>query len=440
MLVNYNTRRFAEVTAAIVTTATFAKTFIPFYLIGSTPIFAATCAIGATLVAVRWRALGDMAGSVRDFLLILIAFYGLVTINFLVQSRSAVPITHLIGILGFHGLFLIFGFAAARALNAVLLTLLGAAAVYLVVIAQYAVRSGDLMQGGVIHDVFGVGSADIYLALHQNIGQVVGAAAIAALGLSRHRTIQIVAVVALAFALAFLFHIAARGALVALVCSLAFFAAAELWVRSRKQALVSLTLAIITVAAASGWFYQRAFQGQNVDPKAGDAISRTIREIQDPNPGFRTQIWARTANSIVAEPDRLLLGRGIGMFPVNEGVGAPDWLLRKAEGSKHYPHNVYLEMLYETGIAGLLLITILTMLPIGISLNFWRALSVSEKCAVSLYIFSLVSSELSGAFAFSYAFQFFFALLVGIIALKRMDKASASDRPPPRQQAQTSAI
>ncbi|MBR1142381.1 O-antigen ligase [Bradyrhizobium sp. AUGA SZCCT0431] len=439
MLVNYNTRRFAEVTAAIVTTAAFAKTFMPFYLVGSTPIFAATCAIGATLVAVRWRALGDMAGSVRDLLLILIAFYGLVTINFLVQSRSAVPITHLIGILSFHGLFLIFGFAAARALNAVLLMLLGAAAVYLMVIAQYAVRSGDLMQGGVIHDVFGVGSADIYLALHQNIGQVLGAAAIAALGLSRHR-IRIVAVVALPFALAFLFHIAARGALVALVCSLVFFVAAELWVRSRKQALVGLTLAMITVAVASGWFYQRAFQGQNVDPKAGDAISRTIREIQDPNPGFRTQIWARTANSIVAEPDRLLFGRGIGMFPVNEGVGPPDWLLRKAEGSKHYPHNVYLEMLYETGIAGLLLITVLTLFPIGISLNFWRALSVSEKCAVSLYIFSLVSSELSGAFAFSYAFQFFFALVVGIIALKRMDKASVSDRPPPRQQVHTSAI
>lgn len=435
MLVNYNTRRFAEVTAATVTTAAFAKTFIPFYLVGSTPIFAATCAIGATLVAVRWRALGDMAGPVRDFLLILIAFYGLVTINFLVQSRSGVPITHLIGILSFHGLFLIFGFAAARALNAVHLMLLGAAAVYVIMIAQYAFRSGDLMQGGVIHDVFGVGSADIYLALHQNIGNILGAAAIAALGLSRHPTGRIAAVAALPFALAFLFHIAARGALVALVCSLAFFAAAELWVRSRKLALIVLTLATITVAMASGWFYQRAFQHQNLDPKAGDAISRTIREIQDPNPGFRIPIWARAANSILAEPGRLAFGRGIGMFPVNEGVGPPDWLLRKAEGSKHYPHNVYLEMLYETGIAGLLLFTILTLLPIGISLKLWRTLSVSEKSAVSLYVFSLVSAGLSGAFAFSYAFQFFFALVVGVIALKRMDMASVADRPPPRRPA-----
>lgn len=433
MLVNYNTRRFAEVTAATVTTAAFAKTFVPFYLVGSTPIFAATCAIGAALVAVRWRALGDMAGSIRDLLLILIAFYGLVTINFMIQSRPSVPITHLIGILSFHGLFLIFGFAAARALNAVHLMLLGAAGVYLIMIAQYAVRSGDLMQGGVIHDVFGVGSADIYLALHQNIGNVLGAAAIAALGLSRHRTIRIAAVAALPFALAFLFHIAARGALVALVCSLAFFGAAELWVRSRKHALIALTLATITVAVATGWFYQRAFQDQNVDPKAGDAISRTIREIQDPNPGFRMAIWARTANSILAEPSRLLFGRGIGMFPVNEGVGPPDWLLRKAEGSKHYPHNVYLEMLYETGIAGLLLFTILTLLPIGISLQFWRKLSVSEKSAVSLYIFSLATAGLSGAFAFSYAFQFFFALVVGVIALKRRDMASISNRPPPRQ-------
>lgn len=429
MLVTHDTRRFAEVTAAIVTTAAFAKAFMPFYLVGSTPVFAATCVIGAALAAACWRAIYDMACSVADLLLILMAFYGLVTINFLVQSRPVVPITHLIGILSFHALFLIFGFAAARALKAVLFMMVGAAAVYLMAIVQYAARFGDLMRDGVIHDVFGVGSAEIYLALHQNIGEVLGAAAIAALGLSRHRTIRIAAIGALPFVLAFLFYIAARGALVALVCSLLFLAAAELWVRSRKYALVGVVAAMISVAVASGWIYQRALQ--DVDPKAGDAVSRTIREIQDPNPGFRIQIWARTAKSILTEPDRLLFGRGIGMYPVNEGIGAPDWLLRKAEGSKHYPHNVHLEMLYETGIVGLLLFSILTLLPIGISLNFWHLLSVAEKSTVSLYIFALASSALSGAFAYSYPFQFFFALVVGMIALKRIAIASASDRPAP---------
>lgn len=429
MLANHDTRRFAEMTAAIVTTAAFAKTFMPFYLVDSTAVFAAASLIGIALVVARWRAIFDMAHAVTDVLLVLTAFYGLVTINFLVQSRPTVPITHLIGILSFHALFLVFGFVAARALKAVLFMLVGAAAIYSIAIVQYAARFGDLMRDGFIHDVFGVGSAEIYLALHQNIGDVLGLAAIAALGLSRHRTIRIVAVGALPFVLAFLFYIAARGALVALVCSLLFLAAAELWVRSRKYALVGVVATMITVAVASGWIYQRALQDQDVDAKAGDAISRTIREIQDPNPGFRMQIWARTAKRILAEPDRLLFGRGVGMFPVNEGIGAPDWLLRKAEGSKHYPHNVHLEMLYETGIVGLLLFTILTLLPIGISLKFWHLLSVAEKSAVSLYIFGLASSELSGAFAFSYGFQFFLALVVGIIALKRMDITSAPDRP-----------
>jgi hypothetical protein len=32
-------------------------------------------------------------------------------------------------------------------------------------------------------------------------------------------------------------------------------------------------------------------------------------------------------HEIANEPDRLLFGRGIGMYPVNKGFGAPDWLL-----------------------------------------------------------------------------------------------------------------
>ena len=116
------------------------------------------------------------------------------------------------------------------------------------------------------------------------------------------------------------------------------------------------------------------------------------------------------------------------MYPVIEGFGAPDWLLRKTEGSKHYPHNVYLEMLYETGIVGLLLFGILTLLPLGIALQRWHLFSLVHKSAISMYVFQLVSSQLSGAFAFGYLDQFFFGLTVGIIALSRADDVLVRDQ------------
>ena len=111
------------------------------------------------------------------------------------------------------------------------------------------------------------------------------------------------------------------------------------------------------------------------------------------------------------------------MYPVNEGFGAPDWPLHATEGSKHYPHNVHLEIFYESGIIGLLLFTILTIWPIVAALRRWLTLSVAERSAVGIYVFNLVSAEISGSFAYTYMLQFFLALTVGIIALKRADDA-----------------
>jgi O-antigen ligase len=412
--------------AIAVTIAAFAKTFVPFYLVGSTAIFAAFAAIGCALITVNWRQTFKAAGRVTDILVVLGLLYGAVVISFLVNSFQSVPVTYLLGIIIFHFMFLIFGFAAARAVVGVLWTLAAAGAVYLIVIAQHLVRFGDLMRDGFIHDVFGVGEPAIYLTFHQNIGFVLGLTTLAAFGVSSSRTMRVCAFGAFPFILLFMFHIASRGALVALVCSFLFLAVADLWARLRKYVLLGTAAAVIAVVIASSWFYQRALGDRDVDPNMGDAISRTIREIQDPRPGFRIQIWQRMAQRIVAEPDRLLFGRGVGMFPVNDGFGPPDWLLRKAEGSKHYPHNLYLEMLYETGIVGLLLFGIITMHPIGAALNRWDLLSSAERSAIALYVFDLVGSQFSGAFAYSYDLQFFFGVSVGLVAVKRSYETSAS--------------
>lgn len=421
MLVNHETRSLAGLTAAIVTTAAFAKTFVPFYLIGSTVIFAATCALGAALVIVSWRSIYDMASKIPDILLLSGALYGLVIVNFLFYSRPTVPTTHLLGILIFHALFMIFGFSAARALNAVWMTLLGAAAIYSIAIIRYTAEFGDLMKGYYLHDIFGVGHYDVFITFHQNIGIVLGLAALAAVGLASNRIKQILVAGALLLVLPFLLYIGARGALVALVCSLIFLGAAGVWIRSRKMALLAVAAVTVTVILASGLFYQRALHDKTFNPEANDAISRTIREIQRPNPGLRFGIWTAAWQRISAEPDRLMFGRGIGMYPVIEGYGVPDWLLRRTEAAGHYPHNVYLEMLYETGITGLLLFSILTLLPLVIALKRWRSFSSVQRSAISMYVFQLVGSEFSGAFAFGYLDQFFFAITVGIIALKRAD-------------------
>lgn len=425
MLVNHDTRPVAKLTAAAVTTAALAKTFVPFYLIGSTAIFAATCTFGAILVLASWRPISGMASKVADILVVLAAFYGLVIVSFVVYSYQAVPITHLAGILIFHALLMGFGFCGARAVKTILILLLGAGAIYLLVIIQYTVRFGDLMKDGYLQDIFNVQRSSVSVTFHQNIGIVLGLATLAALGLSSNRIRRAFAIGVLPLIFLFMFYIAARGALIALACSLVFLVGAGAWVRSRKLTLLAATTIIMVVALASGLFYQRALQSKDIDPIAPDAISRTIREIQDPRPGFRMQIWARAWHRISAEPDRLLFGRGIGMYPVHEGVGAPDWLLRKTEASRHYPHNVYLEMLYETGLAGLLLYGLLTLLPLAIALQRWHLLSHVQKSAISMYVFQLVSAQFSGGFAFGYLDQFFLGLTVGVIALSRANDASA---------------
>jgi O-antigen ligase len=421
MLLNEKKYLLAQVTAATVTTAAFAKTFLPFYLIGSTAVFVLTSAIGLTLLAISWRPIYEMGSRIIDVLLLLGTLYLLVVINFVVYSRPAVPVTYLLGILISHALFMIFGFAAARGLKAVMVMLLAAAAFYAIVIINYTVRFGDLMKGGYINDILGVGDMATFIAFHQKIGIILALAALAAVGLSSSRITRILALGALPLVLLFLFHIAARTALVALVCSLIFLAGASLWVRSKRLASLGFVTAIVVATFASGIFYERALQDRDIDPGAPDAMSRTIREIQNPDPGFRLQIWSEAWQRIVTEPDRLLFGRGIGMYPVNEGFGAPDWLLRKTGATGHYPHNVHLEMLYEAGIPGLLLYSILTLFPLVISLARWHLFSLEQKSAVSMYVFQLVSSEFSGAFAYSNLDQFFFAMTVGVIALKRID-------------------
>jgi O-antigen ligase len=292
----------------------------------------------------------------------------------------------------------------------------------------HALRFGGVTEGIDIDDIFGIGVPAIYITFHQNIGLVLAVGTLAVLGLAPNRASQILAVGTLPILALLLFHIAARTALVALASSLVFLSFARLWAYSKKAALLSAAAFIIAATITLGVLSQQQLNQIAVDATAPDAVSRTIRELQDPNPGFRLPIWEQTWRQIVTEPNRLAFGRGIGMYPVEAGFGPPDWLLHSTEGSKHYPHNVHLEILYETGIVGLLLFSLLAFLPIIASLRRWSTFSAAEKSAVAVYVFNLVSSEISGAFAYTYMLQFFLALTVGIVALKRTTEANTPGR------------
>jgi len=429
MQLSYDKRILTGWLAAAVTVAAVAKTFVPFYLIGSTAIFVGASALGVALAAVSWRRLRDDATHIPGVLFVLALLYGVTVANFFAFSLANVPITHLAGILIFHALFLLFGFAAARATRMVLLVLLALALIYVLIIVQYTVRFGDMMRDFHIHDVFGVGNPTMYNTFHQNIGIGLGLGLLAAFGLASNRLRWAILCVALPILLFFLFHIAARTALVALGGSLLFLAFAACWTQSKRAATVAIVTAIAAVAIVSALLFRYGMQDRAVDPIAPDAISRTIRELQDSDPQFRMQIWSRTLHHIVTEPQLLPFGRGIGMFPVNEGFGPPDWFLRPAEGSKHYPHNIYLDILYESGLAGLLPFIFLTLFPLVASLRRWRSLSAAEQSVLSIYVFVLLSAQVSGAFARSNIEMFFLALAIGIIAVQRADKGGTASRP-----------
>jgi O-antigen ligase len=426
MQVSHNTQTFASWTSVAVTVAVLAKTFVPFYLIGSTAIFAVAVAIGLVLVSLGWRPFLVMASQARDVLIVAGLFYAIVIVSFLDHSRPVVPATYLWGILIFHGIFLSFGFAAARGLKTVLLVLSDAAAIYAALLAVHALRYGRIMAGIDIDDIFGIGVPEIYITMHQNIGLVLGVGALAILGIASNRITRILAGGILLIVELLLFHIAARTALVAVAVSLVFLAFAELWVYSKKAASLAAAGVILAGIIAIGILSQRLNQIR-VDANAPDAISRTIGELHNPRPGLRLPIWEKTVRRIVDQPNQLLLGRGIGIYPIDAGYGAPDWLLHPGGGSKEFPHNVHLEILYETGIAGLLLFGALTAFPLIVSLRRWRRFLPAEKSALAIYVFILVSSDISGAFAYSYILQFSLALSVGIIAIRRTPEAGTQD-------------
>ncbi len=414
-------------TAIATTIAAFAKSFVPFYLVGSTSIFILACLAAILLIVVRWREVLTDASYATNVLVLIATLYAIIVVNFLFKTSGDVPFTYLIGMLAFHGLFFLFGFSAARGLNQIFAVLLAQAAVFLIYIVGYTFRFGDPMSQGYLGDVFGAGEPSRYITFHVVIGTTFGIAILVALGLATAWVARLSVYAMIPLALWFMFHIASRTSLVALVCSLAFLVGTALWVRSKRSALLAIALLCLLALPISAGLYRYMLDAAD-NPRAPDAISRTIREVQSDNPEYRLQIWQRTWQRIMGEPSHFLFGRGIGSYAIDEGFGPPTWLLDKSP--KHYPHNIHLEVLYEFGLAGFSIFALITFFPLVAALQLWGKLSLQARAATSIYLFYLVSCGISGSFSYSYDFQFFLGLAIGVIALKRRELAVMGEAGP----------
>src|SRR5262245_28529259 len=187
MLFDRRSHLLAALIAGITTIAVFAKSFTPYYLVGSTVIFVITCVIGLVLIALNWREVVDPANYVRPILVVMALLYAVVTASYFINSFDQVPVTYLLGILIFHAIFLLFGFASARTPTAVFVILLMQGLAYLIIFGQYALRFGDFVRDDrLLEDVFGIGP-DMSLAIHQQVGSQMALAALAALGLASGR-------------------------------------------------------------------------------------------------------------------------------------------------------------------------------------------------------------------------------------------------------------
>src|SRR6185437_12025961 len=111
-----------------------------------------------------------------DALAVMSILYIAYATSYLVHSDNQVPITQLFGILIFHSLFILFGFAAAHSLTAVFIVLLGQAAIYLIYMLRYVIETGDVMQNAHLQNIFHIEDLGLAGALHTHIGGALGLA------------------------------------------------------------------------------------------------------------------------------------------------------------------------------------------------------------------------------------------------------------------------
>lgn len=142
---------------------------------------------------------------------------------------------------------------------------------------------------------------------------------------------------------------------------------------------------------------------------AAQKESRVFIFLQDPTYWFekseRPYLWAAAIKGV---PQRPFLGHGIGAFAMNvRGVDA-----------REFPHNFFLEVLYEGGLVSLVLFTLFWVL-LGYYLFSWRRLNSRYAASGELYLQDLwiaifIASALASVLHWDISGQRLLWLLAGI--------------------------
>jgi hypothetical protein len=163
-----------------------------------------------------------------------------------------------------------------------------------------------------------------YISLHQNIGLTIGLGALATIGLATTRALAIGILPAVLF---LLFHIASKNC--------AAFARTEprlSWLRSLLGSLQE---------DSSPKHHSSLHSRDNRRGRASSARASRIQSQRERPPchithhtgASKSQPWIShtdmdtNPSRIASEPRLLLFGRGIGLYPLDEGAAPPDWLL-----------------------------------------------------------------------------------------------------------------
>jgi len=167
--------------------------------------------------------------------------------------------------------------------------------------------------------------------------------------------------------------------------------------KGSHRALRFLSVALMVIAGFAALF------------AAADTHGRVFGTLKDPayfiQQSQRPYLWSKALEGI---PDAPFLGHGVGAFAMDV----------KGEDARHFPHNFFLEVLYEAGIVGFVLFTFFWVL---IAYYLWRGRSFNSRIADSeteyveeLWIAIFIAAVMASVLHFDISGQRLLWLLAGV--------------------------